>query len=185
MIEKIEFAEYLDNLPKYIEENNKDKFVLIESSRTYVLIGKDEINEEYCKQNNFPILKTHKFGGTIVNFEGDLCLCNYSPNSEDTFGNDCMVILKDYLASKGINAIIDHNDVLIDGTGKVASWTSTWLGKCLYSALHISVNMNIEYIKNICTKPMLKIPTALADYNITTEEIEDLYITKLEERCNG
>lgn len=121
MIEKIEFAEYLNNLPKYIEENNKNKYVFVESSKTYVLIGKDEIDEEYCKQNDFPILKTHKFGGTIVNFKGDLCIGNYSPDSEYTFGNDCMIILKDYLASKGINAIIDHNDVLINGTDKVAS----------------------------------------------------------------
>lgn len=178
MIKEVEFSKYLENLPKYIEEKCGTVFVL--SNKTYVLIGQDEIDEDYCKENDLPILKTHKFGGTIINFKDDLCIGNYSAE-DNTFGIDCMNILKDYLVSKNINAIIEDNDVLIEGKYKVGSFGSFWVNGCLYTYTHFTINMDIELIEKVCKKEMKKIPKAMSDYGITLKDIKKLFLSKLGE----
>lgn len=177
MIREIEFSNYLDELPKLIE--NKNETVFVTADKTYVLIGQDPINEDYCKENALPILKTHKFGGTIVDFKDDLCIGNYTSNKEATFGNDCMIILRDYLLSKGLNANIIKNDCVIDNEFKVGSWGSFIINNCLYTYVHITINMDIELLKNICLKEMIKVPKALNDYGISFNDIKDLYNSKL------
>ena len=173
MREITSFSDYLKELPNLI--SNKNETVFVTSKGISVLKGADNLNEEYCKNNNLNIYKTHQFGGTIINFENDLCVANYQPAHND-FGIRIMKGIKDYLTSKGIHSIINNNDVLIDGEYKVASYMSTYINNCLYTAIHISIDMNLEIIQNVCTKPMNKIPKGLSEYGITQQEIKDLII---------
>ena len=39
--------------------------------------------------------------------------------------------------------------------------------------------MDIELLKNICLKEMIKVPKALNDYGISLNDIKDLYNSKL------
>ena len=41
----------------------------------------------------------------------------------------------------------------------------------VYTAIHISIGMDLDLIKAICTKPMVKTPKGLQDYGITQDEI--------------
>jgi lipoate-protein ligase A len=68
-----------------------------------------------------------------------------------------------------------RNDILIDGTYKVASSSTRQFGKVLFSAFHISHEVNLNIIKSLCTKPMKKIPRGLGDYGITESEIIELF----------
>lgn len=43
--------------------------------------------------------------------------------------------------------------------------------KNVYNTYQISINQDIEAIKHICKKEMIKIPKALSDFGITAEEI--------------
>lgn len=177
MREITSFSDYLKELPNLI--SNKNETVFVTSKGISVLKGADNLNEEYCNNNNLNIYKTHQFGGTIINFENDLCVGDYQPAHND-FGMRIMEGIKDYLASKDIHSIINENDVLIEGKYKVASYMSTFINGCLYTAIHISIDMNLEIIKNICTKPMKKIPKGLSEYGITQNEMKNL-ILKLKE----
>ena len=177
MREITSFSDYLKELPDLI--SNKNETVFVTSKGISVLKGADELNEEYCNNNNLNIYKTHQFGGTIINFENDLCVADYQP-AHNNFGMRIMEGIKDYLASKDIHSIINENDVLIEGKYKVASYMSTFINGCLYTAIHISIDMNLEIIKNICTKPMKKIPKGLSEYGITQNEMKNL-ILKLKE----
>ena len=177
MREITSFIDYLKELPDLI--SNKNETVFVTSKGISVLKGADELNEEYCNNNNLNIYKTHQFGGTIINFENDLCVADYQP-AHNNFGMRIMEGIKDYLASKDIHSIINENDVLIEGKYKVASYMSTFINGCLYTAIHISIDMNLEIIKNICTKPMKKIPKGLSEYGITQNEMKNL-ILKLKE----
>lgn len=177
MREITSFSDYLKELPNLI--SNKNETVFVTSKGISVLKGADELNEEYCNNNNLNIYKTHQFGGTIINFENDLCVADYQP-AHNNFGMRIMEGIKDYLASKDIHSIINENDVLIEGKYKVASYMSTFINGCLYTAIHISIDMNLEIIKNICTKPMKKIPKGLSEYGITQNEMKNL-ILKLKE----
>ena len=57
----------------------------------------------------------------------------------------------DYLKSKGLNATTDGNDLMLDGVYKCGSHSSRRYGNILYSAFHVSVGMDLDNIKNICT----------------------------------
>lgn len=174
-MEIIEFNDYLRNLPRYME--NKNSSVIVTSRNLYVLNGGNDYNKQYCENNNIKVLNTHSMGGVIVNFEGDICIGNYQPK-HNNFGEKFLEEFAKWLEKKGINCIISNNDVLIDGKYKVASYMSVFTNNCLYTAIHISANMDINKIIDICTKPMVKIPKGLIDYGITSEEIKD-YILSL------
>jgi hypothetical protein len=38
---------------------------------------------------------------------------------------------------------------------------------------HISIDCNLELIKDVCTKPMEKVPCGLGQYGITTQQVVD------------
>lgn len=81
--------------------------------------------------------------------------------------------LCNYFIEKGLKATRSRNDILIDGY-KVASGCGYNLEpdyKWSYEGAQISINQDINAIKNICLKPMIKIPKALSDYNITLDEL--------------
>lgn len=176
-MEIIEFKDYLYNLPRYLE--NKNSSVLVTADKLYVLNGENDYNKEYCNLNGLTVLNTHKFGGTIVNAEGDLCIGNYQHIHND-FGKEFLGSLIIWLNQRGLRATFDNNDVLIDNKYKVASYMSTWVNNCLYTAIHISINVDLELIQNICTKTMNKIPKGLSDFGITTDEVEKFIISIME-----
>ena len=171
MREITNFSDYLKELPNLIA--NKNETVFVTSDVISVLKGADELNVEYCNNNNLEIFNTHKFGGTIINFKNDLCIGDYQPK-HNSFGEDILNAIKEYLISKGLNASFEDNDVLIEGKYKVASYMSTFINECLYTAIHISIDVDLEIIKAICTKPMNKIPKGLSDYGITQQEMKEV-----------
>lgn len=177
MIRKIEIKDYLNNLGGYLTE--KTDTVVVYNSATCVLQGADNLNTSYCYVKQIPIYKTHGFGGTIVNFKDDICVGNYQPNFNN-FGKDFIIRFAEWLNDKGLNAVVDSNDVLVDGKYKVASYMSQYINGCLYTAIHISVNMDLELIKSICTKPMNKVPKGLTDYGLKFGEINQTILSWLE-----
>lgn len=168
-MEIIEFKQYLSNLPRYLAD--KKDTVIVLADELYVLNGQNDYNKEFCESNNLTILNTHPMGGTIINFAGDICIGNYQPIHND-FGDDFLKKLQDFLKQKGIESIIADNDLLINGIYKIASYMSNYTKeRCLYTAIHISINMDIELIRDICLKPMNKIPKGLNDFGINHEDV--------------
>lgn len=181
-MEIIEFNDYLRNLPRYME--NKNSSVIVTSRNLYVLNGGNDYNKQYCENNNIKVLNTHSMGGVIVNFEGDICIGNYQP-THNNFGEKFLQEFVCWLKEKKINCTISNNDVLVDGKFKVASYMSVFKNNCLYTAIHISVNMDINKIKLICLKEMIKVPKGLVDYGIKEKDVIDFSkstITLLEGR---
>ena len=109
-------------------------------------------------------------GGTIVNGKGDVSICRTTWGNSD-FAPDLVRRSAEWLKEKDLSVTTDENDVLVDGK-KVISWArfTTVKGWC-QSVVHYSVNVDLELIRAICTKPMVKVPGALSDYGITTKEI--------------
>ena len=94
---------------------------------------------------------------------------------EEGYGTNGIIKFADYLKQKGLNSVrCDNNDVLVDNF-KVASGAEAILPTgLLYICYQISINQDLEVIKYACTKPMIKVPKALSEYGITTEEIEKI-----------
>lgn len=89
----------------------------------------------------------------------------------------------DWLKSKGIAAIYESNDVLVDGY-KVCGLCVTQYGRIDYTAGFIGLNVNLDHIKAICRKPMKKIPKGLSEYGITTVEVERMFLDFCEQDEN-
>ena len=171
---------------KFFKENIVDKNFNIDDceyfavqEQTEVSCGfQDDVNREYCREHEIPVLDLKRDGGAIVHFSGNVAWAKVSSNKSPEFRYEnikFLIALQEYLSNKGIHAVRDNNDILIDGY-KVASGcainippthTKTFVG------VQININTDLELIKAICKKPMLKTPKALSDYGVGTEEIVD------------
>ena len=131
-----------------------------------------------AQQMGIPVWEAKHIGGSIVCFPGDLSICMFWQNGNDKghqWMQDCAKLLKQHGAQE---VILDENDVLADGK-KVASWANAALQNgWIQTVAHFSVNIDLDLIKLLCTKPMLKIPGALSDYGITAEELYKEVIEK-------
>lgn len=127
-------------------------------------------NIERAKELGIPVWSAEHLGGSILCFPGDLSLCMTSWG-DNKFGEDLMQLTVDYLKERNLNVTTDKNDILLDGK-KVASWArATTINGWCQTVAHFSVNVDVDLIRQICSKPMEKIPGALSEYGITAEDI--------------
>lgn len=110
-------------------------------------------------------------GGTIVLSPGDVDIGIFTQGYKgDEYRAAIVNRLVTLIREHGRRAEVAGNDVLVDGK-KVCGFGSRMFGKTLYTAIHISVGMDLENIKSICTKKMSKIPAGLGGFEVTTEEV--------------
>ena len=155
--------EYLINHPK------KDNSYVIVPETIVNYVDRFECDLDYCEKNNIKVTQLSRKGSTFVFNKGDLVFLHCGEN--DHFGIKWRQYLKNKLISKGLNAFLDNNDLLIDG---YKSLGDTEL-KSIYICC-IAIKNNPELIENICLKPINKIPRGLEYYNISTEEVEKWYL---------
>lgn len=144
----------------------------------------DDVNVEYCNEHNIPIVKMERLGGSIVESPNSYGMIitqpNYKLRTKIERYSYPIVFQKliDYIKSRGIDCVVDNNDLLIDGK-KACSYARTVMGNFTCDTIHIGMNVNLELINAICKKPMSKIPVGLNDYGITSEDI-DLLLESIE-----
>lgn len=158
--------------------NKKERILLGVADDFVVLKGNNCINESYCKQNNLDVYKSQHMGGCIVVGRGDVEFNIFRHNGWND-GEYYSKKILEFLKTKIDNIDIKDNDFLVDNIYKVASYSSVNAGgEFIYTGFHFSVNVNLQHIKNICTKPMNKIPKGLSEYDITSQQIID-YIKEM------
>lgn len=130
---------------------------------------------EAVKRHGFETGVGKCLGGTIVNFPDDVSVC-VTTWGRSTFGANAAKALGKYLADKGISVSYDENDVLAEGK-KVVSWAQAGTISGWYqSVLHVSMNMDVQIVKEICTKEMRKIPAALSELGINAEDVINIVL---------
>jgi lipoate-protein ligase A len=172
----MEFTTY-----KWMSEHMNDMFAsqktkswCIVSEQTEVHYGNNnDCDLEYCKQNNIPVYNIDRCGGTIVCSPGTIGVALIT-NVDG--GWQCEKMLKtfsEYLRNKGIDCVVSNNDILIDGFKVVASmeWRVCDDLSKIYSAILLSYDVDIEAIRHICKKEMVKIPKGLKDFGLTQDEL--------------
>ena len=135
---------------------------------------KSQVDEALCEEMGYEIVESYNNAGTIVSNEGDVLIGHfYEP--ENGWRDRFVVYFLDWLKAKGLNAVYESNDILVDGY-KVCGLCITRYGRIDYTGGIISVNTNLDHIKAICRKPMVKVPKGLSEYGITTEEVEQMFL---------
>lgn len=119
------------------------------------------INEDYCKVNDIPIFTVERGGGVIVTSPDDLG-CNLVCES-----HSLLPILMErfhaYVSARcgDRQCVIDKNDILIDGY-KVMAFAQSTIGKMYMYNMQFSFKVNLEHIRNITMKEIVKIPGELS-----------------------
>ena len=134
----------------------------------------NDIDINFCQNNNIPTFFINRGGGAIVLFPGNIAIDAIYTGTSYQIVFDFLSAFKQFLRTKNIESNIDGNDLIINNK-KVIGVIGEVLPKpflgLTYIGISISINANAELINNICTKPMEKVPGALSDYGITTEEV--------------
>ena len=170
------FNNYEDNFLK--SQDNETAIAIIKNTEV-IYNNNSDCNIEYCDKHNIKYYKGKiDTIGTGVVTAGSLVLTvkrkmdNGGENLSDKFSK----ALSQYLIKKKLPSVRqDNNDILVNN-GKVASGGEIIVNGFNYMGYQISINQDIEAITNICTKPMIKVPKALSDYGITTDEIKKFCI---------
>lgn len=154
----------------------KDEFKITVLGRNEVWYGDERTcDTKYCEEHGIPYSHGKLFGGTgcIVGVKGNVILdIKKKINGGEALGDRFSKALCNYFKSRGLESVrCDNNDVLVDDF-KVASGAETTLPTGYqYMGFQISIHQDLETIKKVCLKPMIKVPKALSEYGVTTEEI--------------
>ena len=164
-----------DNLQKLVQAKQQYKDIIVHEQTEVSFGWENDFNKDYCDQNNIPYYNLARGGGTIVYSKGNVSVGFIYDNKK--YKKFMLVEMcndfKQYLKSRGLNADIDNNDILVDGYKVASCWSGNIKPdfKWTLEFAQISVNQDIEKIKNICLKPMTKIPKGLSAYGIDTQQV--------------
>lgn len=123
-----------------------------------------------CARHGFTVGQGEYMGGSIVNMPGDLSICITTWGDSD-LAPEIVERMMEQLTGMG-KLSQDENDILLDGQ-KVLSWARATIrqGWC-QSVIHCSIGpMDLDLVREICTKPMEKIPGSLGDYGIIAQDL--------------
>lgn len=173
-ITKVKSHEAVATIQDFISNQKNGVAYCVHDEKSVFCTDLNTINEEVCVEHGYTVLDTKHTGGVVVVSEGDMSVIHFGEIGNDWMHRFAMYLVEQYKA-KGLNATFDGNDVLIDGY-KISGLSATPYGNLQYSTIHIGINTNLEHIKAICTKPMVKVPKGLGEYGITTQEIEAMFL---------
>ena len=146
----------------------------VHDEKSVFIANAGAVDKKLCTALGYNIFETMHTGGVVVVSEGDVSIIHFGE-----IGNTVMHDFANYLVAwyreKGLSATFDGNDILIDGY-KISGLSATPYGHIQYSTIHIGINTNLNDIKMICTKPMVKVPRGLSTYGITTAEVEQVFL---------
>lgn len=159
-------------------KNQQEGLYYLIPSKTVAFVGYgNTINTETARKANVLEINVNNEGGVIVSEPNSLAIGFLSKNTQNKANEDFAIAFQKWLKVKGINIVIQENDLLVDGIYKVASFSSRRFGDILFSAFHISYNVDINIIKLLCKKPMKKIPKGLIEYGVSHIEIRNFFLT--------
>ena len=171
---KVSQAEWLGEATKYIQGGlHRIAYVVVEY-QVAIVHRKTQVDEETCEALGYEIVESYNNAGTIVSNAGDVLIGHFAQPDNGWYDRFIAYFI-DWLRIRGLNAEYTSNDILVDGY-KVCGMCVTRYGRIDYTGGIISINVNLDHIKVICTKPMKKVPKGLSEYGITTEDVEQMFL---------
>lgn len=173
-VKKVTQTEWLGEATKYIQGGLHRTAYLVVDTPLVGVYRKTQTDEEICNALCYEIVETYNNASTVVHEKGDILFGHFGEIDNDWY-NRFIAYFVEWLKAKGLNADFVSNDIVVDGY-KVCGMAITRYGRIDYTAGFIGVNTNLENIKAICKKPMVKVPKGLSEYGITTEEVEQMFL---------
>ena len=176
---KIKQTEWLPIAKRYIAEGAHRIIHTVIDTPVTLVYRKMQVDEDICAYLGYDIYESYYNGGTLVSNKGDVAFAHFY-DINNGWSERFVEYFLNWLKARGLNAVYDENDVLVDGY-KVCATCVTRYGRIDYTTIFVGINTNLEHIKAICKKHMNKVPKGLSEYGITTEEVEKMFL----EFCEG
>ena len=171
---KIPQSECGDVAKTHIEAGLHDIGYIVIETPIAIVHRATQVDAETCAVYGYTIYESFNNGGTIIGNSGDI-MFSHVADPDNGWIFRFAEHFTEWLKAKGINAEFTENDVLVDGY-KVCGVCVTRYGRVDFSSGFIGLNTNLDHIKAICKKPMVKVPKGLSEYGITTEEVEEMFL---------
>lgn len=155
-----------------MSREQKERLVVYTNQNPIVFTGTlHSLDMDECARRGLRVYRLLYRAGSIVSMPGDLSLMLVSREPGD-WAMETIRRAGKWLRERGVNAILDRNDLLADGR-KVASCA---MGRTPEGWRHVGVHfsigpMDMELVRAICTKEMVKVPGSLGDYGVTAEDL--------------
>ena len=173
-IKKLTQAEWLSEVSKYIRGGlHRIVYGTVEWP-VAIVYRKTQVDETLCTKLGYEIVESYNNGGTIISNVGDFLIAHFAEIENNWYSHFISYFLT-WLKARGLKASILNNDIVVDGY-KVCGTCITRYGCIDYTGIAISMNVNLDHIKAICKKPMVKIPKGLCDFGVTTAEVEQMFL---------
>jgi lipoate-protein ligase A len=171
---------FAEDIADYISTGKEGLYFIKHSNnRLYVYRGNTEIDTEYCDLNNMTIYDLHYGGGPLIGSDRDLSFGFILPEQFDSFlfGFKILDILANLLKSKGLDAKVHGNDILVNGR-KVCGTFSKKVGNRYVWCAQISFRSYAKHITKLCPKSLksTKIPSYIPSDIITKDELKESII---------
>lgn len=167
-------SEWINEVKRHIKGGiRKIGYVVIESP-VAIVHRAYQVDGEVCERLGYEVVESYNNGGTILARPGDI-IFSHLDKPENGWLERFAAYFLDWLKAKGLNAVRENNDILVDGY-KVCGLCITRYGRIDFSSGYIGINTNLDHIKAICRKPMQKVPKGLSEYGITSEEVEEMFL---------
>ncbi len=142
-------------------------WVPVEDKVTVAVGSIKSFNEEAVCDERFNLVETPHAGGVLLWFKDTIVLSKFGGVAPDWTSR-----LVSFCKRKGLNVSVIGNDVLVDGY-KVSGFMSTRVANTGFEhhSIYVSISMDVDAIKRVSTKPMVKPPRGLADYGLSREEV--------------
>jgi hypothetical protein len=176
---KVTQTNWLNEATSYIQGGLHRIAYVIVDSPVAIVHRKAQVDEDICDALGYDIVESYNNAGTIVSNEGDVLIGHFA-QPENGWYDRFIAYFLEWLKAKGLNAEFTDNDILVDGY-KVCGMCITRYGRIDYTGGIISVKCNLDHIKQICRKPMKKVPKGLSEYGITSAEVEQMFLEFCEE----
>ena len=142
-------------------------WVPLEDKVTIAVGSIKSFDKEVVRDERFNLVETPHAGGVLLWFKDTIVLSKFGCVAPDWVSR-----LVSFCKDKGLHVSTSGNDVLVDGY-KIAGCMSTPAAHTgiEHHAIYVSISMDIEAIKRVSTKPMVKPPRGLANYGVSREEV--------------
>lgn len=171
---KVTQTEWLGEATRYIQGGLHRTAYLVVDSPVVGVYRKSQVDTDVCDELGYEVVETYNNASTVVHCKGDILFGHFCP-IDNKWYHQFIEYFVAWLRSKGLNAEFDSNDIVVDGY-KVCGMAITRYGRIDYTAGFIGINTNLDHIRAICKKPMVKVPKGLSEYGITTEEVEQMFL---------
>lgn len=158
--------------------NSRISSVIISNSEEdYVWKGSDQLDLELCKQLGLEVVNLEYEGGNIVTGKEDVNVAIILPDNIDTTNKLFLKRTCDFIGLTNPTAILDSNDILIDGKKVVGAMFKNTNHMKVF-AMSVSLSDHSKEIAQICKPNPVKLPSYIN--NITYQEFKDEILSWLQ-----